>query len=237
MTAVKKLFIESYSDHKLSKDKMTFTVQLNPESYSLTHKIEYAKKQAVGTTARPMKVSKYKPRSVDFEFYFDETGAVEKSGGKQGITENLEKEAKKRRDLGVDYLINEFKKCTFKYYGKKHRPRYLKIRWGNFLFKCCLESLDINYVLFSSDGVPLRAKVKVKFVEFMRNDLMVKKQNDQSPDVTHFRTINEGDTLPLLAQEIYGDSKYYLAVAEVNKIYNFRHLQVGSTLYFPPIEK
>uniref|UniRef100_A0AAU6WLI4 LysM domain-containing protein n=1 Tax=Chryseobacterium endophyticum TaxID=1854762 RepID=A0AAU6WLI4_9FLAO len=58
-----------------------------------------------------------------------------------------------------------------------------------------------------------------------------------SPDLTHKRTIQDGDTLPLMTERIYGDSKYYLEVAKVNNLINFRQLVPGEELYFPPIEK
>ena len=51
------------------------------------------------------------------------------------------------------------------------------------------------------------------------------------------RTVKAGDTLPLMCYRIYGDPKYYLDVAEVNHLGNFRVLIPGSALVFPPIEK
>lgn len=220
----KRLFIDSYSSPTLEdKDyEGRFIAQLNPESYSTSFQVEYSKKQAPGSSARPMKFSKINPQKFDLEFMVDDTGAVDlPSGG----------------DLGVDARINELKRLTVAYDGKKHRPFYLKVRWGNLLFKCVLESMSINYKLFSPDGVPVRAVVKATFLEFMRNEWMVKKQNDQSPDVTHVRVVKEGDTLPLLAYEIYGDPKYYLAVAQANELFSFRDLYPGQELRFPPIDK
>jgi nucleoid-associated protein YgaU len=50
-------------------------------------------------------------------------------------------------------------------------------------------------------------------------------------------TINEGDLLPLLTHNIYKKQDYYLQVAKINKLKNFRKLKAGSTLIFPPIAK
>jgi nucleoid-associated protein YgaU len=49
--------------------------------------------------------------------------------------------------------------------------------------------------------------------------------------------VKKGDTLPLMCYRIYGDSRYYLQVAMANRLTNFRNLQVGDELFFPPIEK
>jgi nucleoid-associated protein YgaU len=49
--------------------------------------------------------------------------------------------------------------------------------------------------------------------------------------------VKSGDTLPLLAKEIYGSSEYYLRVAEVNGIDDFRNLTPGQQIIFPPLAK
>ena len=57
-----------------------------------------------------------------------------------------------------------------------------------------------------------------------------------SPDVTHVRTVREGDTLPLLCWEVYGSSTPYPRVAAFNRLGGFRDLVVGSQLVFPPLQ-
>ena len=97
--------------------------------------------------------------------------------------------------------------------------------------------MDITFKLFKSDGTPLRATATAKFKGFIEDNLRVALENNTSPDLTHVRIVTEGDTLPLMTYRIYGDSKYYLEVAKVNKITNFRKLKVGQQIFFPPIEK
>ena len=48
-------------------------------------------------------------------------------------------------------------------------------------------------------------------------------------------TVNAGDRIDLLCQRIYGDAGYYPQVARVNNITNFRELEPGTTLHFPPV--
>ena len=60
--------------------------------------------------------------------------------------------------------------------------------------------------------------------------------NLQSPDLTHRRVVKEGDTLPLLCREIYGAPAYYLRVAQVNGLDDFRILTPGQELFFPPFD-
>jgi nucleoid-associated protein YgaU len=84
---------------------------------------------------------------------------------------------------------------------------------------------------------PLRATARAKFKGFVEDNLRVAMENNSSPDLTHVREVKKGDTLPLMTFRIYGDSKYYLEVAKANNITNFRKLEVGQRIFFPPIEK
>ena len=94
-----------------------------------------------------------------------------------------------------------------------------------------------KFVLFSPEGVPLRAVVTASFKGVVEDSLRVARENNNSPDLTHVRIVKEGDTLPLMTFKIYGDSKYYLQVAAANNLTNFRRLQPGQQIIFPPIEK
>ena len=78
---------------------------------------------------------------------------------------------------------------------------------------------------------------KQKFKGFVEDDLRAAKENNKSPDLTHFRIVKAGDTLPLMTYAIYGDSKYYLEVAKANNLINFRKLDAGQRIFFPPLQK
>jgi nucleoid-associated protein YgaU len=49
--------------------------------------------------------------------------------------------------------------------------------------------------------------------------------------------VRAGDTLPLLCYQVYEDPSYYLQVAKANNLSNFRKLEQGTELFFPPIAK
>ena len=163
------------------------------------------------------------PTDFELDFLFDRTGVI-----------------KGQNDIAGDGIINDiekFKKIVFDYNGNEHKPNYVMIGWGTLLFKGSLQEMSIEFKLFASDGTPLRAVAKTKFKGTVEDDLRVAKENNNSPDLTHIRTVKEGDTLPLMTFKIYGDSKYYLQVAQVNKLTSFRTLKAGQKIKFPPIEK
>jgi Contractile injection system tube protein len=133
--------------------------------------------------------------------------------------------------------IETFKKVVYDYKGEIHQPPFLIIQWGELLFKCVLREMSINFKLFRPDGTPLRASVKAKFTSTVENELRVRQQSNASPDITHVRIVKAGDTLPMLAYQIYEDSSYYIQVARANNLLNFRNLVPGTKIFFPPIEK
>lgn len=223
MAEIPKLKIEAFDQPEMTGDPVaSFQVQLNPENYNRRFQIKYNDQQASGSDGGELRFDKIDKQKIDFEFLFDETGAI------QAPTES---------NLGVDERINGMKEAMMRYDGSIHRPRYLKIVWATLLFKCCLESLDVSYKLFKPDGTPLRATVRASFVEFTENELRVRRQDDSSPDLTHKRIVKMGDTLPRLTFEIYGDSKYYLEVAKANGLVDFRNLAPGSVIFFPSVQK
>jgi hypothetical protein len=123
------------------------------------------------------------------------------------------------------------------YNGNIHRPNYLKIGWGKLTIKrCVLKSASIAYKLFKSSGVPLRAVITASFSDNSDDQTRVAMAQDESPDLTHFRVVKAGDSLPSLCTEVYGDPHLYLRVAQANRLDDFRNLVPGMRLRFPPLE-
>lgn len=229
---LKKLRLIAYSDPEFTTaiDDGTFYTLINPESYKYKYKIENNDDQAPGTSAGARNFSKSLPEEIELEFLFDRTGVIiDNSGGnKKTYTDEGE---------GVVEDLEKFKRIVLEYQGDEHKPNYVKISWGTLLFKGSLEEMTINYKLFKPDGTPLRAVASVKFVGFVEDDLRVAKENNQSPDVSHYYQMKEGETLPYVCHKFYGDSMYYQAVASANNIISFRDIKTGTQLVFPPIEK
>ena len=214
---LKKLLIEAYKDARYSeKDSIGFEAMFNPEEYTLSYEIESDRTNGSGTSGSPQTFKKLKPQNLTLNFTIDGTGVT-------GET------------VDVSDKIGNFLEVAYQYHGDKHKPRYLKVVWGTLIFKCVLKSANIAHTLFSPDGTPLRAKITAVFSGFMEDRLRTAHEDSSSPDLTHLRVVNDGDTLPLMTYRIYGDSKYYLQVAEVNGLTDFRKLKTGQQIYFPPL--
>lgn len=209
--------IIAYPNSKYSgSGSASCTVQINPASYTHEHEVNYNDQQPLGTPGTTLWFKGIPPEKVSFDIYFDATGVI---GSKT-----------------VKDQIATFKDVCFTYNGSIHEPNYLKLSWGTLVFKCKLISLSISYTLFKNDGTPLRAKLSVAFKEALDANIITKEANNQSPNLTHYILVKEGDTLPLLCYKVYGDSRYYKEVAAYNNILNFRTLTPGTALYLPPLK-
>lgn len=215
---LKKLRIEAYKDIEYNKKVDTFEVMFNPSTYSRSYQVEYESGQGQGTTGSNQKFKKIKPQDFQFEFILDGTGA---SGTK----------------IDVPRKIDKFLDLTTRMDGDIHRPYYLKIICGGLVSRCVLKQVEFTYTLFNTDGEPLRAKVNATFSGIKDDNLRIAEEDKNSPDLTRQRTVGEGDTLPLMTYEVYGDSSYYLDVARHNNLRNFRTLNSGMTIEFPPLRQ
>lgn len=220
---LKKLMIYAYNHPSLGTQHQVgapFIALINPETYSLETKMEFRQAQGQGTTGNQQPFELKAPEELAFEFLFDNTGIID---GRP--TDN------------IAVVLETFYQFLMGYDGSTHEPKFFKLVWGTLLFKGRCTSLSINYKLFNPDGAPIRAVCKTTFREFKEENLRVAQEDNQSPDLTHYRVVKKGDTLPLMCYHIYGDSKYYLQVAQVNKLNNYRNLEPGLELFFPPLAK
>lgn len=251
MATPDKLKIIAYTgppnNQKLSTNPAdSYVALVNPETYAIQYQIVLKNKNVPGTSgSNPNYVYTPVP-NLQFDFLFDATGVIPKpstlgalsdipvvgaiASAVSGIISPTE-------EYDVMNEINKFKNVLFTYQGVQHSPNKIQILWGKLIFDGNLTSLNLNFKLFKPDGTPLRAVATANFSGSITDKLRVAKENKSSPDLTHIRQVMEGDTLPLMTYNIYGDSSYYLEVARVNNLFNFRNLKAGDKIIFPPINK
>lgn len=209
-----------------------FEATLNPASYQHALSISYSKdaepgsgaanRKALGQTAVESRFSSVNAEKVSFDLVLDGTGVIKKDGSKVP---------------DVKAEIEQLKNIVYRYVGDKHEPSVVKLSWGELnTFYGRMESMSVDYTLFQPNGQPLRAKIKLGFISFMTQVESALRANRSSPDLSHLVEVRDGDTLPLLCQRIYNDCGRYLEVARINKLANFRDLQPGTRLRFPPLE-
>lgn len=224
---LERMTISAYEQSDFSGLKGEITVSINPEKYTHQYKILYNDVQAQGSSGGSSDFNKIPADKVDFELVFDGTGVIPSPlPGVIPFTED-----------GIAQQIEKFKNLVFTYNGKIHSPNFLELTWGTFFFQCRLFTLNISYTLFKPDGTPLRARATASFIEYNDEVTLELKAGKSSPDVSHVLTVEAGDTLPLMCNQIYNSSAYYIGVARANNLSGFRDVKIGRQLIFPPLEE
>lgn len=219
-----KITIFSYEKKDLRGRARTFVIPVNPEQFSRTLQIKLEETQAPGTHGNNPRSNKTPPEEVKLDFIFDGTGTVE----------NYYSEHK---DKNVSAQIDEFLFTVYNFEPEIHQPRFLKFIWGGLLFECRLTNLQINYTLFNPDGTPLRAKLSATFKQYVESIKRVKIEDKRSPDLSKEKTVLEGENLPLISFDEYGDPNLYIQLAQQNNLTNFRKIRGGAAILLPPIER
>jgi len=199
-----------------------FTVRINPSNYTRNFEISYNNTRALGTPAMQPKFNNSGEKKFDFEILMDGTGVVPATSSTSTA-------------IDVESQLEDLCQVVYVLDGKKHEPNTVLLLWGSFKFYGKLSTMGVEYTLFKPTGVPLRAKVKLSFVQYVGPVETALEANMSSPDLTHSIDIQAGDSLPLLCFRIYKNSAYYLEVAKFNGITNFRDIKPGTRLSFPPV--
>jgi LysM repeat protein len=209
---------------KTQSELGTFIVVFNPNTFTINNKFEYNKEEAKGQKGGDPQFNSIPPLEFAIDFTIDGTGVglANQSGDKKDY---VKKQIKSLRDI-TGCNIN----------GDIHRPNYLAVLWGTFYIECVLSAMSITYNLFDREGSPLRAKVNCSFLERIAPGKGGRQSRLESPDLTKYVVVKAGDQLPLIAKRKYGDAAYYIQVAKVNKLKNFRNLIPGTRIMLPPME-
>lgn len=230
-----KVKLEIYKDDKYQKKIGYFDLPINPEQFSQQFQIEYNRNQAQGSQHNNPEYKYTRPQELKLDFIFDGTGVVPEKQNTTG----------KKFHRDVVGQLQKFFQLTYTMNPEIHKPNFLRLLWGDFSFgyggkngfNCILTNLQVNYTLFAPDGKPLRAKLSATFTSYTEQKLRLLEENKKSPDLTHQRKVTAGDTLPLMTYRIYDDPSYYLQIAKVNGLVNFRRLATNTDLRFPPLDK
>jgi hypothetical protein len=213
-------------DGKATEDPdYIYEALVNPETYTINYEVEYndPEMQPPATSGTELQHVRSRPPTLQFDFLFDGTGVVPKqleglAGALGGvpIAGAIASALSDTPKYDVVEDIKKFRDIVYEFEGKSHAPRKVQLIWGTLLFEGFLTSLKINYKLFKPNGTPLRAVATATFNGSITEELRVNKEKKNSPDLTHIREVMDGDRLPLMTHNIYGDAELYMQVAQFN---------------------
>ncbi len=220
--------------------KDTYVARVNPSSVSVSRAHRYANRRGQGASGSDAVYSGSDATSLRFELLFDGTGVIPPSselGDVPLVGAIASALAGSEEEVDVWTELQKFKYVVYDYDGKIHRPRKVRLSWGRLIYDVALTSFGCRFTLFKANGHPLRAIVTCSFRGWQIDAQRALEEDNTSPDLTHVREVQAGDTLPLMAHRIYGDAGLYLEVARVNKLVDFRRLRIGTRITLPPIDK
>lgn len=225
-----KMTITPFDDeeYKNASSEEPLELMYNPTTYSREYSNVFEEVEVDGSQ-KTLKYKQTESPTMTFEFLFDALG-TSLSGSSNMARQIIE-------DKRTDKVIDDFLEFAFMVQGDTHQPRYLRLQWGDFLFEGRAEKATVTHKLFDTNGYPIRSTVNCTFKTHKSLDQQAKETNKQSPDLTKQKLVGEEDTLPLVSFDEYQEPGYYLELARINRINNFRKLRVGRKLVLPPVEK
>ncbi|MFN0036084.1 MAG: hypothetical protein ACKVUS_13555 [Saprospiraceae bacterium] len=216
-----------------------FEVQVNPEQIRRDFKVSYHYSRERNSPKSTLQIDRPQPEALDLKFTLDGTGALQ-----QTSFVTLDPGSLALGAIGADaqgaYVatkVAQLQATVYDYMSETHAPPLLAINWGKLVFIGKLVDMSVSYNLFAPSGIPLRAEITLKVQSHSVGDTASAVLSFLSPDLTRRRVVRGSDNLLTLCQEVYESEKYYLEVAKANGLTNFRKIDAGVELDFPPIEK
>ena len=233
---LEKMKIQTFEDenYTVSAKSKTFLVMYNPTSYEqgFQNTFDLAK---VDGGKDLLKFKRINPNDFKIDLLFDATG-VSGTGESSATGNEIDLTSKvKGKDTSeaITLLLDELNLIN----GDTHNIRFVQIEWGGQLFRGLLKSAKINHTLFKPNGKPIRSKLTLEFKEHIALKEQLAASKRTSPDLTKFIQVKGESRLPLMAFDEYENGNFYLEIARVNRLDNFRKLNAGQRLRFPPVEK
>jgi nucleoid-associated protein YgaU len=198
----------------------TLVAQYNPSKMGFNRTVGWQNQQATGKDVPEMQFTGSEPSTLSIDLFFDTYDSPRKETDKESVRKYTEK---------LRHLT------TVEQHGKIHRPPVCQLKWaadGPF-FQGVLNSLDIQYTLFTSNGIPVRATCRCSFKEWRPGLQDLRQQDLLSADVAKVWVVKQGQTLSTIAAQEYGDPREWRAIAEANELDDPLALAPGVQLLLP----
>ena len=206
-----------------------FDVLFNPTEYSISKSNEWKFEKVTGTAFTPPAFGGGNPRELTLNLLLD-ASLLGKTQHVRGITDQLFRMMEVPGGSGGG--------------SSSAAPPFITFTWGSeTTFKSVCTSLTVAYKLFRPNGDPIRADVKMtlKQAEAASTASSTGANRGTNPTTRAkaghgVHTVKDGDTLPSIAYEAYGDATVWRAIADANGVENPLHLRRGRALSLPRLD-
>lgn len=234
---------KAYFENLDTKDKKNnkIEVQLNPTDLAFNKTAQMAEIAIPGLDQPVLQFIRGGTETLTVKLFFDTTDEGMGEGAKS-VTE----------------LTDKFYQLV-KQNSKTHAPPRCRFSWGSvgaeskpaqgealgplakgkevskapFWFTGIVESIDREFVLFSPEGIPLRARLTVKMREYQTVEQMVAKL--ESADHTKAHVLKRRERLDQISANEYDTPAEWRRIADANKLDDPRRVPPGTILEIPPM--
>jgi hypothetical protein len=192
----------------------------NPTEYSLSKSNEWTYKKVTGTNFTAPEFSGGQPRQMELSLLFDQSFPPYSMTVRAATAALLDAmEVPSGASGGAPTAA----------------PPFITFQWGALIFKGACTSVSCTYKLFKPDGEPIRADVKLTLKQA---EATIQGQNPTTRAEAGYamHTVKDGDTLPAISYDNYGDATKWRLIAEANGVDNPLHIRRGSSFSVPKLE-
>lgn len=199
----------------LSNNKIVYFM-FNPQEYTITKSNTWTPRPINGTNLPLVSFQQGGPQSISLTLYFD---SQRQNGDVRSYT----------APLWEMMMIDETKRNTT---TGKGEPPPVAFEWGQLYFKAIMTSLNEQFMLFNTSGVPLRCKVTVTLQQFIDESDLPPQVPGQAPatTTTTTTTTREGDRLDHVAAQNGLPPENHRQIAEQNNVNNPLNVPPGTNL-------
>jgi nucleoid-associated protein YgaU len=194
-----------------AEDSASIPLHFNPSEYKLTKENTFAEIPIPGLESPPLQYVRGGAQVLSMDLLVDTSGELE----------NV-------REKYVDKIQRALLKNE-----KLHAPPILDFIWAEQVFRGVLQSLEVTYLLFHSDGTPLRAKLAVKMKEYRTVEIQLRETEQSSPDVEKRYVSRTKESLSSIAGSVFRDPALWREIATANGITDPRYVEPGTVLTIP----
>jgi hypothetical protein len=187
-------------------------VMFNPAEYTLSKDINYAAAGVPGLSAPILQFVHGNVQTLAMELFLD---TYEAGGDVRDQT------AKITSLMAIDPSL--------------HAPPPLIFAWGSLSFTCVLAKIVQQFVMFRSDGTPVRARLDATFNEYTNVELEAKEIKRETADYSRLYVTGQGEALSRVASLMYQNPAQWRPIAIRNGIDDPRDLPVGLRLLIPQL--
>ncbi len=221
-----------------------FEVQVNPDQMKRDFVLYQRCSEDYNASESSLQSAGAGPEDLNLKFILDGTGALQQTSFLPVPTDVAGLAFSGLSALGIDaqvaYVatkVAQLQAVVYDYLDETHNPPLLTVNWGKMVFIGKMTTLSVNYTLFAPSGLPLRAEVSLALKSHSLGPAASKVLSFLSPDLSRRRIVRGSDTILTLCESVFESEKYYLEVAKANGLTNFRKIDSGVELDFPPIDK